>query len=212
MLRGSCAVLNRLAIVCLALGAQLALAGSADLQRFLPQDCHHHGQFTQQKHLPALAQPLTSEGRFAFSCKAGLIWHSDNPLRETLVYPLKAKPWGLDAEGQRQGLDGPVHKQLGNLLNRLIGGDLAYLERHFHITGGETERLTLVPKAARMKRFVQSIQVVPNEQQVEILMTHSAEEATHIHILAQQSLPQLSAEACTQALPDLATACQGLLP
>jgi hypothetical protein len=43
-------------------------------------------------------------------------------------------------------------------------------------------------------------------------MTHSAEESTHIHILTQQSLPQLSAEACTQALPDLATACQGLLP
>src|SRR5690606_40113695 len=103
----------------------------ADLQRFFPQDCHHHGLFTQQKTLTALAQPLTSEGRFAFSCKAGLIWHSDNPLRETLVYPLKAKPWGLDAEGQRQGLDGPVHKQLGNLLNRLIGGDLTYLERHF---------------------------------------------------------------------------------
>jgi len=209
-------MIRRTTILLLLFVSTFAWADKQDLARFLPKECHHHGEFIQQKQLAALAEPLTSQGRFAFSCEAGLIWHSDSPLRETLVYPLKLAPWGLNAQGQRQTLDGPVHKQLGNLLNRLIGGDLSYLERHFLISQSsaedQPESLTLVPKAGRMKRFIQNIRMLPGSDQVEILMTHTAEEYTRIQIHAQQSLTQLNAQSCTDALPDLASACQGLLP
>ncbi len=186
-------------------------ADSGNLERFLPEDCHHWGSFEQEKHLAGLTQPLTTQGRFAFSCEQGLIWHSDTPLRETLVYPLKDPAWKLDAEGQRQALDGPVHKQLGNLLNRLIGGDLTYLNRHFQLRDlGDS--LTLVPKAARMKKFVQDIRVTPGTEVVNLVMSHPGGEATHIRILAREALADLNADTCTRALPDLAPACRGLFP
>lgn len=179
------------------------------LQEYLPSGCHHAGQYRQEKTLAGLDQALITEGSFVYSCELGLIWHTALPVTETIIYKITAEHFLLSEDNILNPLDGRVHKALGILLNHLVGGDTAYLQRHFQIETADNV-LRLNPKKNRLKKFIQYIEISPQNKNVEITLRHGANEATKILITERQVFEAFDMECCKALLPENAFACGAL--
>lgn len=114
----------------LVLGWAASSVGDA-VSSHLPSGCIHSGSFFQEKTLEGMAKPLQTRGDYLFHCEQGLIWHTVSPLTETAIYRAAGEHWLLNADGSTSRLDSRLHKSLGNLLNRLVGGDAEWLQRNF---------------------------------------------------------------------------------
>lgn len=179
------------------------------LQEYLPSGCHHAGQYRQEKTLAGLEQALITEGSFVYSCELGLIWHTATPVTETIIYKITAEHFLLSEDNILNPLDGRVHQALGTLLNHLVGGDTVYLQRHFQITVADNA-LRLNPKQKRLKKFIQYIEIIPQDQNVKITLRHNPDEATQILITERRVFEAFDMERCKILLPEKAFACGAL--
>jgi hypothetical protein len=183
------------------------------IKYYLPESCYQTGRYTQQKSVAGMNKLLETHGRFAFACDKGLLWHTAAPLSETLVYQLRGTTQLVRADGSSQRLSGTVQRHLGQMLNHLLGGNSAYLEKTFFIAATDTG-IALTPRKKRMEKFLRRIDITRTADAVAIRMQHQGDEFTAIRVYELQPLPSLNAMQCAQLLeaePPVASACQQLL-
>lgn len=180
------------------------------LDDYLPAGCYHSGDYLQQKIIPGLAQPLQTQGTFVYSCDHGLVWHTQHPIVETAIYKISGRHFLATDDNALNPMTGRVHQSLGTLLNHLIGGDAAYLQRHFQ-AAMEPGQLQLIPKNKRLKKFIQYILIEPKDDQVTIELHHAGDELTHITIVDRHVHEHLDQPLCEQLLPGKELACTTLL-
>jgi len=151
------------------LGALVLLAVSSwanafDLQQLSEQLAKPeviHGQFTQEKHLRALPQPLISKGRFVLAKNHGLLWMLKTPLQQD--YRITAK--GI-ARRDANGWQLLPNKSAGAEQNRLflavLQGDSSGLQRDFDLVlSGDAQqwKLTLTPRSMLLKQVFNQINI-----------------------------------------------------
>ncbi|MBC3269800.1 outer membrane lipoprotein carrier protein LolA [Pseudomonas sp. SWRI81] len=120
-----------------------------------------HGQFTQEKHLRALPQPLISKGRFVLAKNHGLLWLLKTPLQQD--YRITGK--GI-ARRDNNGWQLLPNKSAGAEQNRLflavLQGDSSGLQRDFELTLSGTAqqwKLTLTPRSLLLKQVFNQINI-----------------------------------------------------
>lgn len=172
----------------------------------LPSGCIHSGVYYQEKTVEGMARPLQTQGDYIFHCEQGLIWHTASPVTETAVYRTAGDHWLLDAGGSAARLDSRLHKSLGNLLNRLVGGDETWLERYFQIEADEIG-LELRPRQSGMRRAIKRIHIRREAQLATIVMWHANGEVTRLVISDSRELESLDAAQCEASRPGQKMAC-----
>lgn len=148
----------------LALLAMSSWANAFDLQQLSEQLAKPdviHGQFTQEKHLRALPQPLISKGRFVLAKNHGLLWLLKTPLQQD--YRITGK--GI-ARRDNNGWQLLPNKSAGAEQNRLflavLQGDSSGLQRDFELTLSGTAqqwKLTLTPRSLLLKQVFNQINI-----------------------------------------------------
>ena len=148
----------------LALLTLSALANAFDLQQLSEQLAKPdviHGQFTQEKHLRALPQPLISKGSFVLAKNHGLLWLLKTPLQQD--YRISAK--GI-ARRDDNGWQLLPNKSAGAEQNRLflavLQGDSSGLQRDFELAlSGDAQqwKLTLTPRSLLLKQVFNQINI-----------------------------------------------------
>lgn len=148
----------------LALLTMSALANAFDLQQLSEQLAKPdviHGQFTQEKHLRALPQPLISKGNFVLAKNHGLLWLLKTPLQQD--YRISAK--GI-ARRDGNGWQLLPNKSAGAEQNRLflavLQGDSSGLQRDFELAlSGDAQqwKLTLTPRSLLLKQVFNQINI-----------------------------------------------------
>ncbi|VVP33159.1 outer membrane lipoprotein carrier protein LolA [Pseudomonas fluorescens] len=148
----------------LALLAVSSWANAFDLQQLSEQLAKPdviHGQFTQEKHLRALPQPLISKGSFVLAKNHGLLWLLKTPLQQD--YRITAN--GI-ARRDTNGWQLLPNKSAGAEQNRLflavLQGDSSGLQRDFELTLSGTAQqwqLTLTPRSMLLKQVFQQINI-----------------------------------------------------
>jgi hypothetical protein len=141
-----------------------------------------YGHFTQEKLIQGIKKPLVSQGDFLVARGKGVIWRTQKPFAAAAAVTAKGL-WALEGAfgGSREGAFGgsreggdparapkrtPLHQ--GNLgatlgmMERVLAGDPAGLEKNFSVAAGGTDSawtLTLTPKDPSWARFVKSVSV-----------------------------------------------------
>lgn len=174
-----------------------ALADTTQLHSYLPEGCYHAGEYEQQKTLVGIDKPLVTQGSFAFNCNQGLIWHTQSPITETIIYKIQGEHFMLRADGSTQVLDSRVQRALGKLLTHLIGGNSGYLQETFTLI--ETENsVELTPKNKQMQKFLHSLSIAPQTDSVKITLQLAEQETIAIRIFSRRSFTNLEQPQCEQ--------------
>ena len=120
-----------------------------------------HGNFTQEKHLRALPQPLVSKGTFVLAKDHGLLWLLKTPLQQD--YRITAQ--GI-ARRDANGWQLLPNKSAGAEQNRLflavLQGDSSGLQRDFDLQlQGDAQqwKLTLTPRSLLLKQVFTQINI-----------------------------------------------------
>ncbi len=177
---------------------------------YLPETCYQTGEFEQQKPLGRTDKLLTTKGRFAFACDKGLVWHVESPLIETTLFQSSGRQWIQSADGNMQELNGTIHQHLGKILNQLIGGNQAYLNKNF-VAVHKDNQLELTPRQRRMKKFLRSIQIVREPEQVNIKMLQQDNGFTAVRIFNIQNRSSLNETECRESTNTAQDVCYLLL-
>ena len=134
-----------------------------------------HGNFTQEKHLRALPQPLVSKGTFVLAKDHGLLWLLKTPLQQD--YRITSQ--GI-ARRDANGWQLLPNKSAGAEQNRLflavLQGDSSGLQRDFDLQlQGEAQqwKLTLTPRSLLLKQVFTQINIDGGElvHTIELLET-----------------------------------------
>ena len=148
----------------LALLSMSALANAFDLQQLSEQLAKPdviHGQFTQEKHLRALPQPLISKGSFVLAKNHGLLWLLKTPLQQD--YRISAKGIARRDVNGWQLLPGKSAGAEQNLLFlAVLQGDSSGLQRDFELAlSGDAQQwhLTLTPRSVLLKQVFNQINI-----------------------------------------------------
>lgn len=179
------------------------------LKSYLPETCYQTGEFEQQKPLGTTNKLLTTKGRFAFACDKGLVWHVESPLVETTLYQLNGRQWIKPADSEMQPLNGKVHLQIGKILNQLIGGNQDYLNKNF-VSVNKDNQLELTPRQRRMKKFLHSILIIRDSEQVNIKMLQQNNGFTAVRIYNIQNRSSLNETECRESTNTSRDVCQVL--
>ena len=120
--------------------------------------CSFAGEFTQNKTIAGLDQTLESSGSFYYHCEKGVIWSTDTPVDETLIFNrfgdnFKIKDQSVNKFTGRQG------KLLGKLLNSMMSGNQAEIESLFELRllHDKNHHFELIPKKKSLKRAIKVI-------------------------------------------------------
>jgi len=176
-------------------------ANTTKLSSYLPEGCYHTGEYQQHKTLAGMDKPLITDGSFAFNCNQGLIWHTQSPITETIIYKAQGNHVVVRADGSMQVLDSRVQRALGKILNNLIGGNSDYLQQTFSIVEKE-DRVELTPKNKQMQNFLHSLSITHQTDSVKITLQLAEQETIAIRIFARRSFTSLEETQCEQ-LPKL---------
>lgn len=188
-----------------------ASADTAKLSNYLPEGCYHAGEYQQHKTLVGMDKPLITDGSFAFNCNQGLIWHTQSPITETIIYKAQGDHVIMRADGSAQVLDSRAQRALGKILNNLIGGNSDYLQQTFSIleknsaekdSKDKENSIELTPKNKQMQKFLHSLSITPQTDSVKITLQLAEQETVTIRIFARHSFTSLEQTQCEQ-LPKL---------
>lgn len=192
--------------IVLALAIPLSLtawADAANLSSYLPQGCYHAGEYQQHRTLAGMDKPLITDGSFAFNCNQGLIWHTQSPITETIIYKAQGDHVIVQADGSSQILDSRAQRALGKILNNLIGGNSDYLQQTFSIVEKDNSiekesSVQLTPKNKQMQKFLRSLTITPQADSVNITLQLAEQETIAIRIFARHSFTNLEQTQCEQ--------------
>lgn len=197
----------------LMLAAPLAAwADTTILSSYLLEGCYHAGEYQQHKTLAGMDKPLITDGSFAFNCNQGLIWHTQSPITETIIYKAQGDHLMVRADGSTQVLDSRAQRALGKILNTLIGGNSDYLQQTFSIVekdssirkenSAKESSVELTPKNKQMQKFLHLLTITPQAESVNITLQLAEQETISIRVFARRSFTSLDQTQCEQ-LPKL---------
>lgn len=178
------------------------------LSTLLPKNCYSSGQFTQTRRQRGVAKPLLSYGAFVFSCDKGLIWHTQGPLQETLIYPLEGEVLTI-IDGTTAPLDSRLQARIGKILNQLIGGQTDYIEKQFAVRT-MTDKAVLRPKRKPLSKFLKAVVIEKKDGQVNINIENKNKESNSIAITQQDIKSSINLNRCTDLALVERSACAAL--
>lgn len=151
------------------------------------------GEFSQQKQLALLPQPLRSNGRFLYSRQHGLLWHTQAPLENRVLFTQQ----GIDNLDQPQANPQGAGQQaamrlFSQLFFALVSADIAQLSEHFEIDGenlAEQWRLQLTPKPGDVARAIQTLELRGDKQLHQVMFVDNNGDRTTIQFHNQQDYP-----------------------
>ncbi|WAE53214.1 LolA family protein [Stutzerimonas frequens] len=153
------------------------------------------GDFIQEKHLRALPQPLTSQGRFVLAHDHGLLWLLQQPIRQDY----RITPQGIARRGEQgwQAVDpqGGSARQ-NQLFLAVLSGDTQALQRDFDLQlKGDPDawRLQLTPRGALLKQIFADIEIQGGETVTRIELHETQGDRTLIRLLDSQTDVTLTA-------------------
>ena len=194
------------------------------LQSMLPIDCAFSANFTQSQVIQDIPKPITSNGALLFSCQHGLVWRTQTPTLQILLYGSKGKVntkhAKIDADGKLEYLSGRSTRQMAALLNAIMGSDTAYILKRFDITQSEqstvSKRIHLTPKNKHLKKFITHIELDKQAEIVVIRIINNDTESITINLNNITNYDALNTEICHMALSQEKAICElfisGLLP
>ncbi len=186
-------------------------ATNQKLLSMLPQTCVFSGSFKQNRELVGLPVPLVSQGRFFFSCEQGLIWQTQSPINETLIYTKAQLHFSLDQNNELQVADSLIHNYLGRLLLSLMGGDIEYLQKNFAISEDQSKHaLTLKPSSTALKRALQDILLQRQDKTATTRITDTNQQITLIETLQLQEFSAQLETACQSVFGNSDKICAAL--
>lgn len=155
-------MMRRTLLAVLLLAAPLAQA--FDLERLsaqLAEPTVVRGPFIQEKHLRALPQPLTSQGRFVLAKDRGLLWLLHSPLHQDY----RIDDAGIarrDGDNWQRLPQQSAAAQQNRLFLAVLQGDGSGLQRDFELALSGTAdawRLTLIPRSALLQQIFSRIEI-----------------------------------------------------
>ncbi|AZC22179.1 MULTISPECIES: outer membrane lipoprotein carrier protein LolA [Pseudomonas] len=167
-----------LLLACLLVLGLPSQAQAFDLQQLSDQLARPeviHGRFIQEKHLRALAQPLTSKGHFVLARNHGLLWLLQTPLQQDY----RMTPKGI-ARRDGAGWQMLPGKSAGAEQNRLflavLQGDSSGLQRDFELKlqgSAQAWQLQLIPRSLLLQQIFTQINIEGGSlvQRIELLET-----------------------------------------
>ena len=133
---------------------------AALLAEIVPSNCHFSGHFSQQKKIQGVPVPLTSIGDFYYSCDLGLVWHTQTPFNEAILYVNSSNNFRADADGGLTQLTGTTRYIMSNFFVRLLKGDTSYFIDEFVVSQGERSKMvTLRPESEYIRKGLDAIVV-----------------------------------------------------
>lgn len=185
-----------LALVLLAAATAARAFDLQELQAQLSEPAVIRGEFTQEKHLRALPQPLVSQGRFVLARDQGLLWLLRQPIQQD--YRI------TDAGVARRNADGwhmtdqqRAAAQHNRLFLAVLRGDSSALARDFDLQlSGTAERwqLALTPRAALLRQIFTQILISGGATPDRIELYEAQGDSTLLTLKNSQVDDQLSAD------------------
>ena len=147
----------------------------AQLSQQLREPVVVRGQFTQEKHLRALAMPLVSRGEFVLARGHGLLWLLREPLQQDYRVTAAGIAQRTDSGWQTATRQGAAKRQ-NELFLAVLGGDAEALQRDFELDlqgSAEAWMLTLTPRARLLQQIFTTIQIQGSAaaERIELLET-----------------------------------------
>lgn len=153
--------------------------------------------FIQEKHLPILARPLISKGKFAFRRPGDLRWEYTSPLQSVLLmhdgevrrFSLKDNHWVEATAGNAQSMD-IVFQEITNWLNGRFDESTM-----FSAALMPGNKIVLTPKSKGLDKFIQRMELVMAEQpgvMQEVVIFESQNAFTRIRFQAPLLNPPLA--------------------
>ncbi|MEW9903788.1 outer membrane lipoprotein carrier protein LolA [Pseudomonas putida] len=184
-----------LAALLVLLSSPLAMAFDlADLQKQLSAPAVVSGNFVQEKHLRALAQPLTSQGRFVLARDHGLLWLLRTPLRQD--YRIDASGIARRDPGGWQPLPSQsAGAQQNRLFFAVLQGDSSGLQRDFELSlSGDAEhwQLRLTPRSMLLKQIFTRIDITGGRFVERIVLAETQGDSTVLRMQDSHGATALS--------------------
>lgn len=184
-----------LAALLVLLSSPMAMAFDlADLQKQLSAPAVVSGNFVQEKHLRALAQPLTSQGRFVLARDHGLLWLLRTPLRQD--YRIDASGIARRDPGGWQPLPSQsAGAQQNRLFFAVLQGDSSGLQRDFELSlTGDAEhwQLRLTPRSMLLKQIFTRIDITGGRFVERIVLAETQGDSTVLRMQDSHGATALS--------------------
>ncbi|MGO0696248.1 outer membrane lipoprotein carrier protein LolA [Pseudomonas guariconensis] len=184
-----------LAVLLMLLSSPMAMAFDlADLQKQLSAPAVVSGNFVQEKHLRALTQPLTSQGRFVLARDHGLLWLLRTPLRQD--YRIDASGIARRDPGGWQPLPSQsAGAQQNRLFFAVLQGDSSGLQRDFELSlSGDAEhwQLRLTPRSMLLKQIFTRIDITGGRFVERIVLAETQGDSTVLRMQDSRGASALS--------------------
>jgi len=156
------------------------------LKSMMPEACNFSGEFSQSKQIKSLPVPLVSMGEFIYSCDLGLIWKTQKPIVESLVFTNQKLNFLVPEKLSVENLDGVQHDFLANLLLGLMAGNTEFITKEFDIQMSKNDatgvELSLVPKNKMVKQAIDSVVLAKpsTKNELQISITDKNQQVTKI--------------------------------
>jgi len=156
----------------------------------LPNHCYFSSQIEQKKILATLPVPLISIGKIYFSCEAGLIWHTNQPVEETLIFTTKTYQFKQDSKSTVEILNNQQTSFLSKLLLGIMSGDQEYINNNFTVNSDNSikqEGIQLKPKNNFLKKAVEHIVIQISSDQEQMTLNILQTDDTELQVRAFQT-------------------------
>lgn len=172
-----------------------------DLQQRFSQVPVLRAQFSQQRTISGMAQPLSSGGNLLIAQQQGLWWQQVKPFSLTLL--LTEKRMVQTMAGQPPQVvtadNNPQMFQFNSLLSALFHADRKVLEQNFSLDftdlGKGAWQLVLTPKVTPLNRLFRSITLRGDAFLNNIDIDDMQGDATHIRFFNQTTTPSTLTDA-----------------
>ena len=130
------------------------------LAEIFPSNCHFSGRFSQHKTIKGVPAPLTSTGDFFYSCSLGLVWHTQTPFTEAILYVNNSNNFKVNSNGDLSPLSGITRYIMSNIFVRLLKGDADYFTEEFAISrGSQPGTVILRPESEYIRKGLDTISI-----------------------------------------------------
>lgn len=172
--------------------------------------CEYTAAFSQARSVSGIPVPLKSTGRVLFSCHHGMIWQTDEPVRETIVYTLDDTHFSINGNNDARQLNDLIHRNMASLLLPMMAGDLSALEQRF-IVSRDDDAILVRPRDEGTARFLKQIRIVESGDKADIAMIDGRDQTTSISVFGIAPLDSLDLERCRADPGGSALGCEALL-
>jgi outer membrane lipoprotein-sorting protein len=171
----------------------------AELSQSLRSNLIVKGQFTQQRFVKGLNQPLISEGEFIYWRDKGIYWQTDRPFPQATTYKAdKTIVWTAPGVADDKKNNSRRDKQFRKILLSMFSFDIKQLQQRFDTEwniSNQQWQLQLTPKDKMTRRAIESAHLEGQQFLQKITINNRNGEQLIIQFLnmqAENSIPKNS--------------------